>query len=55
MAVRSIVDEEGRRVFNDDDLEGMLQKSAGALQEVARVALRINGISVEDVRNIVGN
>jgi hypothetical protein len=40
------VDDDGNRIFTDDDVEVLARKSAAALERVCIVAQRLNGIGV---------
>lgn len=51
----SVVDEQGRRVFSDDDVKALGQKSAVALQRVFEVAQRLSGLRSEDVEELAKN
>lgn len=55
LVVRSVVDEEGKRLFSDKDAPQLGQKSAAALQRVFEVAQRLSGLSDTDVGELVGN
>jgi len=48
----SVVDEEGKKVFSPNDISLLGAKSAAALQRVFNVAMRLSGISEEDVREL---
>lgn len=43
LAVMSLVDEKGRRIFKDDDIERMGKKNHSFVHEIWIAALRING------------
>ena len=43
----TLVDEEGKRLFSIDDVEALRAKSATVLDRLARIALRVNGMSEE--------
>lgn len=51
----SVVDEQGKRVFSDDDVKALGQKSAVALQRVFEVAQRLSGLRSEDVEELAKN
>lgn len=53
LASFSICDEEGKRVFSDEDVQALSQKSAAALQRVFGVAQRLSGLGEEDVKDLV--
>lgn len=52
---RSVVDEDGQRLFSDHDAQLLGQKSASALQRVFDVAQRLSGLSETDVEELIGN
>jgi len=51
----TVVDEEGNRLFSDDDVEALGRKSAAALNRVFEVAQRLSGLRPEDVEELAGN
>jgi len=51
----SIVDEQGKRLFSEDDVRRLGGKSAKALDRVFSVAQRLSGISSDDVDELVKN
>ena len=51
----SIVDEKGSRVFTDADVKALGNKSAAALDRVFAVAMRLSGVSEQDVDELAGN
>ena len=51
----SIVDEQGNRVFSDADVKALGNKSAAALDRVFGVAMRLSGVSEQDVDGLAGN
>ena len=55
LVARSIVDEDGKRVFEDEDIPALAQKSASALTRVYEVAQRLSGITQEDVDELTKN
>ncbi|WP_059748671.1 phage tail assembly chaperone family protein, TAC [Burkholderia ubonensis] len=40
----SVVDESGEPVFTEDDVQALRQSRAAALEEVSRIAMRVNNI-----------
>lgn len=52
LCARSIVDEQGARVFSDADVKALGAKSAAALQRVFNVAMRLSGLSDQDVESL---
>jgi hypothetical protein len=55
LAVRTLCDADGTRLFIDDDAEALGQTSGRALDRVFGVAQRLNGMTAEDVKELVGN
>lgn len=55
LAARAIVDENGNRLFSDDDISALGKKSAAALDRVFTVARRLSGFTDEDMEELVGN
>lgn len=49
LVARSIVDGKGKRVFSNDDIERLGQKSAAALTRVVLVAQRLSGLDAAAV------
>lgn len=49
MAVRIICDENGERVFSDDDADGIREKSHKALTRIVNAFTEVNGIDDETV------
>ena len=54
-AARCIVDENGERVFSDEDIEALGKKSAPALHRVFMAALRLSALTPEDVEALEKN
>ena len=53
LAARCIIDPEtGRRMFSDDEIEILAEKSGAALARVVAVAQRLNGISNKDLKDL---
>jgi hypothetical protein len=50
-----VVDDSGARLFTDEDAIALGNKSAIALDRVAKVAQRLNGLGKEDVEAARGN
>ncbi len=50
-----VVDEEGKRLFKDEDVELLGRKSAVALNRIFEVAQRLSGLRPEDVEELAGN
>jgi hypothetical protein len=55
LAVRSIVDENGERLFSDDDAEALGVTSGRALDRVFSVASRLSGITPDDLEELTKN
>lgn len=55
LLVKTIVGEDGERLFDDKDIQLLGDKSAQALQRVFDVATRLSGLSKEDVEELLGN
>lgn len=55
LAAACIVDAKGRRVFTDADATALGEKSAVALDRVAKVAQRLNGLTADEVEAAKGN
>lgn len=55
LVARSVVDEHGNRLFSEDQLLALSQKSSGALQRIVEVANRLSGLSDEDVEELTKN
>jgi hypothetical protein len=55
LVARSIVGEDGERLFTDHDVAVLGKKSAAALERVFDVAARLSRLSDEDVEELAGN
>lgn len=55
LVARAIVDEQGNRVFSDQDIAALGKKSAAALERVFAVAQEMSGLSDEDIEAAVEN
>lgn len=55
LAVWSVVDEDGGRVFDDSDIPALGDKSAAALDRIFDVAQRLSGLTDDDVDGLVKN
>lgn len=51
----SVVDEQGKRVFTDADVQALGDLNASALDRVFSVAQRLSGLSKEDIEELAGN
>jgi len=52
LVARSVIDETGKRLFSDDDIQMLGTKSAVALQRIFDVAQRLSGMSEKDVKEL---
>jgi len=52
LVARSVIDETGKRLFSDDDIQMLGTKSAVALQRIFDVAQRLSGMSEKDVQEL---
>lgn len=55
LAIATCVDENGVPVFTVEDAEALGRKSARALSRIFDVAAELNGLSKDDVEDMVGN
>jgi len=55
LAVMTICDQEGKRLFTERDVKKLGEKSASALQRVFKVAQRLSGLTEEDVDELSKN
>ena len=55
LVVRSLVDEDGNRVFTDADAGALGKKSAAAMDRIFAVAQRLSKITAEDVEELAKN
>ena len=55
LVAMTVVDEQGNRLFSDDEAEALGRKSAAALNRVFEVAQRLSGLRPEDVEELAGN
>jgi hypothetical protein len=49
------VDDDGKRLFGDDDVKALGAKSAQALNRVFEVSMRLSRLTQKDVEELVGN
>jgi len=52
LIVRCIIDENGERLFTNDDADWLGTKNAAAVNKVAEVAQRLSGITQEDMESL---
>jgi len=55
MAIKTVVDQDGKRLFTDDDLDALGAKCAKALSRVFNVAIEMNHFTEEDVQELEKN
>jgi hypothetical protein len=55
LVVRSVVDDDGARVFGDADIEAVGALSARGLNRVFEVACRLSGLTSADVEDLTKN
>ncbi len=55
LLVKTVVDEDGARIFNDEDATALGTKSAVALERLVNVAMRLAGIRAGDVEDLSKN
>lgn len=49
------IDEDGNRIFTDEEVEALGKKNAGCLDRLFTVAQRLSGLSEQDVKELEGN
>jgi len=55
LCAKSIVDEDGKRMFTDKEIDVLGKRSAVALERVFTVAMKVSGLSQGDVEELEGN
>ena len=55
LAVRTVVDDDGKRIFTDDDIEELGSTSARALSRIFNVASRLSGLTPGDMDELTKN
>lgn len=55
LVAATLVDDEGKRLFTDDDVSALGKKSAAALERVCKVAQALNGIGEAELEELKGN
>lgn len=55
LLVRVLADKDGKRIFADQDVPALGGKSAKALDRLFAVAMRLNGLSREDMEELTKN
>lgn len=51
----SVIDENGKRLFTNGDIEALGKKSSSALQRVCQVAQRLSGLTQDDLEEMSKN
>lgn len=55
MIARAVCDADGVRIFGDDDLDALAEKSTAAIDRLVDAVLRVNGMRPEQIEEIEGN
>ncbi len=55
LVVRCLVDDQGRRLFKDDEVAALGSLSASTMQKLFNKARSLNAISNEDIKELEGN
>jgi hypothetical protein len=55
LVVRSVVDDDGGRIFTDGDASALGKKSGAALDRVFEVAARLSRLGDDDIEELAGN
>ena len=55
VAATCIVDEKGERIFSEKDVRALGRKSAAALDRIYAVAMRLSGLTAEDLEELEKN
>lgn len=55
LVASTVVDEEGKRLFSEADVEALGRKSAAALERVCKVAQALNGLGDSELEELKGN
>lgn len=55
LVAMSVVDENGKRLFTNGDIEALGKKSSAALQRVCQVAQRLSGLTQDDLEDMSKN
>jgi hypothetical protein len=55
LVVRSVIDDQGKRIFRDQDANALGDKNAAPLDRLFDVASRLSRISAEDIEELAGN
>lgn len=49
LVVFTVVDEQGCRIFKDDDIDAIGKLSSATLEKICLVAMRLNGLGAEEI------
>jgi len=55
LAALTVVDETGKRLFSNADAVALGKKSAAALDRIFSAAMRLSGLTEEDIEDLTGN
>ena len=55
LVILSLFDEDGKRIFNENDINDLNRKSSKVIDDLFTVAQRISGLSDDDVDELQGN
>jgi len=55
LCVSCMVDDDGKRLYADDEVDALLDRSALVMERLFKVALRINMMSNDDVEDLAKN
>lgn len=55
LVAATVVDEDGKRLFSDADIEALGHKSSSALERVCKVAQGLNGLGDSELEELKGN
>jgi len=55
LIIATTIDRHGRPLFTDADVEALRQKSSKPIERIVNVALRLSGLSEQDVEGLVKN
>jgi hypothetical protein len=55
LVVHTVVDENGNRLFTDEDVAALSKKSAAAMERIVTVAQRLSGLTESDIEELEKN
>ena len=55
LVARTVVDEDGNRLFSEDDIAWLGEKNGAAIDRIFAVAQRLSGLAEADVEDLVKN